>query len=116
MKKLYMTCIASMLALGSIAASAADLTADEQTELRQRADALQAERQRNPAWDGGTRRVSESRGDVKLNQNQGEVKNQNRAEVKPKAHSGKPKTKTERAKSRLKRTAKDFPGALVRDR
>jgi hypothetical protein len=99
-----------------MAASAADLTGDEQSELRQRASALQAERERNPGWDGGTRRVSESRGDVKLNQNQGEVKNRNRGEVKAKAASGKPKTKTERAKSRLKRTAKEFPGALVRDR
>jgi hypothetical protein len=116
MKKLYMTCIASMIALGSMSAFAADVAGEEQSELWQRANALQAERQRNPDWDGGTRRVSESRGDVKLNQNQGEVKNQNRAEVKPKAHSGKPKTKTERAKSRLKRTAKDFPGALVRNR
>jgi len=110
MRKSYGTCIAMVFALGSACASAADLSPDQQAELRERASALNAERQRNPDWDGGQRRVS----DVKLNQNQGEVKNKNRAEVKPKAHPGKPKTKTQRAKDRVKRTAKEMPGALVR--
>lgn len=114
MKKSHGTCIALVFALGSACAFAADLTPDQQAELRERASALNAERQRNPDWDGGQRRVSETRGDVKLNQNQGEVKNKNRGEVKPKAHSGKPKTKTQRAKDRIKRTAKEMPGALVR--
>ena len=114
MKKSYVTYVAMVFALGSACASAVDLSPDQQTELRERASALNAERQRNPSWDGGQRRVSETRGDVNLNQNQGEVKNRNRAEVKPKAASGKPKTKTERAKTRPKRTAKEMPGALVR--
>jgi len=118
MTKFYGMCIALVLALGSVCASAADLAPDQQAELWERANALNAERQRNPDWDGGRRRVSDvklndNRGEVK-NQNQGEVKNKNRGEVKPKAHSGKPKTKTERAKARMKRTVKEMPGALVR--
>lgn len=116
MKKFYVTCIASMLALGSMSAFAADLTSDERSELRQRADGLNSQRQREPGWDGGQRRVNESRmnesrGDVRLNQNRGEVK----AKAKTTARSAKPsKTKRDRAKNRIKRTAKEMPGALVR--
>jgi len=105
-----------MMALGSVSAVAADLTSDERSELRQRADGLQSQRQREPGWDGGQRRVNESRmndsrGDVRLNQNRGEVK----AKTKATARSAKPtKTKRERVKNRMKRTAKEMPGALVR--
>lgn len=116
MKKVYLACIASMMALGAMSAVAADLTPDERSELRQRADGLRSQKQREPGWDGGQRRVNESRmndsrGDVRLNQNRGEVK----AKAKATARSAKPgKSKRERAKNRMKRTAKEMPGALVR--
>jgi hypothetical protein len=110
MKNRYRSCIALVLALASAGAFAADLTADQQAELRERASALNAERQRNPEWDGGQRRVS----DVKLNDNRGEVKNPSRGDVKPRPHSGKPATKTQRAQEKVKRSAKKIPGALVR--
>lgn len=115
MKKFYVTCIASVLALGTLSAVAADLTSDERSELRQRVDGLKAQRQREPGWDGGQRRVnesrmSESRGDVRLNQNRGEVK----AKTKVRGAKKVTKTKRERAKNRVKRTAKEMPGALVR--
>lgn len=114
MNKIYVACIASVMALGSMSAQAADLTPDERSELRQRADGLHAQRQRDPGWDGGQRRVNESRmndsrGDVRLNQNRGEVK----AKAKTTVRSAKP-SKTKRAKDRIKRTAKEMPGALVR--
>ncbi len=116
MKKIYVTCIASVMALGAMSALpavAADLTPDERSELRQRADGLYAQRQREPGWDGGQRRVNDSR----MNDSRGEVRlNRNRGEVKAKAHSAKKKTvsKSKRAKHKVKRTARDMPGALVR--
>jgi hypothetical protein len=123
MKNIYVACIASMLALGSVSALAADLTPDERSELRQRADGLRAQQQREPAWDGGQRRVSDtrmndSRGDVRLDQNRGEAKTNAHGGKPGKAHAGKAKSatksKTKRVKERVKRTAKDMPGALVR--
>ena len=108
MKKLYVTCFASLLALASASASGADLGADEGAELRSRAEGLRAQRERDPSWDGGTRRVNEvpkpRGGDVKLNQNRGEVK----------AKPAKSRKKSESAAQRAKRSAKKIPGALLR--
>jgi len=108
MKKLYVTCFATLLAAVSVSASAADLSADEVSELRSRAEGLQAQRSRDPSWDGGTRRVNEvpkpSGGDVKLNQNRGEVK----------AKPAKSRKKSESMTQKAKRSAKKLPGALVR--
>ena len=117
MKKLYVTCFATLLAAASVPGIAADLSPDEGSELRARAEGLQAQRSRDPSWDGGTRRVNETQlerrvsevpkpsgGDVKLNQNRGEVK------AKPaKGHK-----KSESVTQKAKRSAEKLPGALVR--
>ena len=106
-------CAATLVALACASAQAVELNADERNELRERAQFLQSERQRNPDWDGGVRRTA---GDVDLNKGRGEVKlNQNRGEVKPKSAS-ESKRKREPTKSRAKRSLKNIPGALVRDR
>jgi hypothetical protein len=116
MRKIPAICFASLLGLGSFSAQALDLNNDERSELRERAQHLQSERERNPGWDGGVRRVNESRGDVNLNRNRGDVKlNQNRGEVKPKSANG-TKRKREPAKDKVKRGLKSVPGALVRNR
>ena len=108
MKKLYVTCFATLLAAASVPGIAADLTPDEGAELRARAEGLQAQRQRDPSWDGATRRVNEvpkpRGGDVKLNQNRGEVK----------AKPAKGRKKGESVTQQAKRSAKKRPGALVR--
>ena len=100
------------VACTSMTALAADLSPDETSELRARADGLLAERNRNPDWDGGTTRLNRTRSDVNLNQNQGEVKTPRRGEVKTKVKGN--KVKREPLKKRMKRTVKDIPGALVR--
>ena len=114
MKRSFKAVLAFAVACAAIPAFAADLTGDERSELRERADRLNSERQRNPNWDGGTRRV-QTRGDVTLNQNQGEVKTPRRGEVKTKVKGGK-KVKREPMKKRMKHAAKEVPGALVRKR
>lgn len=107
------TCVASMFALGCASVFAADLTPDEQTELRQRAEGLQAERQRNPGWDGGRSRLSQTRSDVRLDKNQGDVKMPKRTGVKVKAKSAK-KAKREPLRNKASRAVKKVPGAFVR--
>jgi hypothetical protein len=93
--------------LGSICASGAELTSEERTELRQRAERLQAGEARAPAVQG----------DVKLNQNRSDVRlNQQRSEVKTKTATAR-KAKGAKTKStgkKKKRSLKDLPGALVR--
>lgn len=117
MKTLYVTCFASLLAVACAPSIGADPAADEGAELRARADGLRAQRERDPSWDGGTRRVNETQrerrvsevpkpsgGDVKLDQNRGEVK------AKPAKSRKKSKSVTQRAK----RSAMKLPGSLVR--
>ena len=53
MNKFHASCIAAVLAAATFSVSAADMTSQEQSELRARAEHLQAEKQRNPSWDGG---------------------------------------------------------------
>lgn len=114
MNKFFVTtCVASMFALGCVPAFSADLSGDERTELRQRAEALQAERQRNPGWDGGRTRLSQTRSDVPLDRNRGDVKMPQRGEVKAKPKSAK-KAKREPMRNKAKRAAKQVPGAFVR--
>ena len=114
MKRSFKAVVAFAVACVAVPAFAADLTTDERSELRERADRLTAERQRNPNWDGGTRRVN-TRSDVKLNQNQGDVKTPKRGDVKTKVKGAK-KVKREPVKKRMSRAVKDVPGALVRKR
>lgn len=99
----------------SVPAFAADLSPDERTELRSRAEGLIAQRERNPDWDGGTTRLSRTRGDVDLSRSRGEVKTPQRGDVKTKVKSSK-KPRGEPLKKRLRRAVKEMPGALVRER
>ena len=115
MMKSMKVLITFAVACASIPAFAADLTPEEGSDLRSRADGLVSERQRNPNWDGGTTRLNKARSDVPLNQNQGEVKTPRRGEVKAKVKSGK-KVKREPLRKRAKRTVKEIPGALARPR
>ena len=107
MRNLYVACIASLIAFAP-AASALDMTPDERSELRERADRMNSERQRNPAWDGGERRVNEPRGEVQLNRNRGEVRTKTTSAI--------PKSRGERVKGKVKRTVKELPGSLIRKR
>jgi hypothetical protein len=59
--KLYSVCIASLLALGSAGAGAVDLSEEEGALLRERAEVLKAQRERDPSWDGGTRYSNDSK-------------------------------------------------------
>ena len=114
-------CMASVVAAAP--ALSQELGADERTELRERADRLVAERQRNPAWDGGTTRLTQTRSDVRLDQDRGEVKTPKRGDVKTpqrgevdtKVKGGK-KPRREAIKKRMKRAVEDVPGAFVRGR
>jgi hypothetical protein len=107
--------IAFAIALGPVPLLAADLTSEESSELRSRAAGLLAERERNPAWDGGTRRVSQSRGDVDLSQDRGEVKTPQQGELKTKVKGGK-KPRGEPVRKKIRRAASEMPGALIRSR
>ena len=111
MNRLIVTGFAAIIALSSIGVFAADLTPDEGTELRQRADEWQRMRAQNPNAGQEGMRFDRPQGDVKLDRPRGEVK------AKPKAKKANPKakkSKTQRAKDKIKRTAKTMPGALVR--
>ena len=107
MRNLHAACIASLIAFAP-AASAVDMAPEERSELRERADRMNSERQRNPSWDGGERRLNEPRGEVQLNRNRGEVRTKTASAV--------PKARGERVKGKVKRTVKELPGSLVRKR
>jgi hypothetical protein len=115
MMKSSIALIALAIACASLPAFAADLTPDEGSELRSRADGLIAERQRNPGWDGGTTRLSQSRGDVNLNQDRGDVKTPRQGDLKTKVKGGK-RPKGESVKKKVRRAVDKMPGALLRDR
>ena len=89
--------VAAALALLPIAAFAVEMTDQERGELRERATGLQGQRAQNPAWDGGTSRLNDSRGEVKLDRPRGDVKvDRPRSDVKMKSAS---EAKAKRAKS-----------------
>ena len=84
-------CIAAVVTLLPIVAFAVDVSDPQRAELRERAAGLQAQRAQNPRWDGGTTRLNDSRGDVKLDRPQGEVNMKSASERKAKrAGSHKP--------------------------
>lgn len=104
MKKVYPASLAVIFALACAGAWASELTADESAELRERAEALRAERERNPSWDGGTRRLNEPQGDVRLDRPRGDVSMKSSNSKRPR----------EPVSSKVKRAVKNVPGALVR--
>lgn len=106
MKKVYPASFAVIFALACAGASASELSGDASMELRERAEALRAERERNPSWDGGTRRLNEPQGDVRLDRPRGDVK----------MRTTDGKRKREPVASKVKRAVKNVPGALVRNR
>lgn len=98
--------MAGAIALGASGAFAVEMTDDERAYLRERAQALQAERERKPDWDGGTRRVDEAppaAGKAAAPRAQKRSAQKRSAQKKP-------------VKTRIKRAVKDLPGALVRNR
>jgi hypothetical protein len=102
MNKFYASCIAAFLAVGTLSASAADLTPQDRSEMRERADRLQAERQRNPSWEAG--RTTSPR-DVRSSRNRDDMKS---TTVK------KTKAKRKHAKRHVKRTSSKTHGKSQR--
>lgn len=96
MNKLSASCIAAVLAAATFSVSAADMTSQEQSELRARAEQLQAEKQRNPSWDGA--RTADSRSDMRSSGAR-DVKSAKVKKTKVK------KTKSKKNKNKLKRTS-----------
>ena len=107
MNRIWIACVASTIALGSMSAFAADLTPDEGAELRQRADELKRVRDQNPVSAQDGMKLDRPQGDVKVPKPRGEVK------AKPKSKP-KSKSKNESVTKKMKRSAETMPGALVR--
>ncbi|HYC44989.1 MAG TPA: hypothetical protein VED01_05835 [Burkholderiales bacterium] len=109
--------LASLLALGASSLVAADLTPEERTELRARAEQRHAARAQNVTRVSDSVPIDRPRGDVRLDRDRGDIKaDQQTTDVKPqKQRSIKAKPK-ERKKKRARRSLKDLPGALVRGR
>ena len=101
--RLHALCMASLLVLATAGAAAVDLSEEEGALLRERAEALKAQRERDPAWDGGTRYS---------NAPQPEARPQ-RARARPTTDA---KRRREPVKSKIPRAARSLPGALVRGR
>ena len=96
------------VALSALSAHAADSAADERSELRQRAEAFQAERARNPDFQPGEGRLNAQRGEV-------QPKRERQArlvKIQPAKNAAK-KTTREKAAKRV-RSLKKLPGAFVR--
>ena len=109
MNKLYASCIAVVLAAATFSVSAADMSSQEQSELRTRAERLQAEKQRNPSWDGG--RMSGDSRDMRSSRTRDDVKAPAAKKTKAKKTTAK-KAKAKKGKGNVQRTSgktKDKP-------
>ena len=112
MNKLLSTALVCMLTLGALAARAADDGTEERSELRQRAEELQAQRARNPDFQPGEGRLSpEQRADAPARSQKPHAKRGSQKQ----ANTAKTGTRRERTAKRV-RSLKKLPGALVRDR
>ena len=105
MNRLLLTAFAAVIALGPLAALAADMTDDQRAELRQRAEELQRVRAQNPAAAQDGMKLDRPQGDVKVPKPRGDVK------AKPKSRA-----KSESVTKKMKRSADKMPGALVRNK
>lgn len=104
-KAIFAALVASTFGLSALSAVAAELTNEERTELRQRAERMQADRAQ------GLRRVS----DVPLDQRSGDVKMKPRGDVKIKPAKSKKIKKSKRSSvKQTKAKLEKIPGALVR--
>lgn len=98
-KALFGALVASTFGLGALPAISADLTGDDRTELRARADRLTSQRVQNP-----------QASDMRFDQNPSDVKIKPRGDVKAKpAKMKKPKAKGKSAVRRVKDGAKKIP-------
>jgi hypothetical protein len=103
--KLYTVCIASLLALGSASAGAVDLSEEQGALLRERAQVLKAQRERDPSWDGGTRYS-----------NAPQPEQQAARDRQATQKTAKTQRKRVPIRTKVKRAVKKLPGALVRGR
>lgn len=103
--KLYTLCMASLFVLVSAGTGAADLSDDEGAALRERAQVLQAKRERDPSWDGGTRYSNDPQPEARSARERDDAKKTASA-----------KRKREPIRAKVKRAVKKLPGALVRGR
>jgi hypothetical protein len=127
MNKTYSAVLFSIFAMGSVCSFAADLSGDERSELRQRAETFQAQRARNPSFEPGEARLPRERGDLRLDRQTSDVKPRHTKMpkgakgtkgMKAKKTSAK-KTSAKITKAKAKqgkspRSLKNLPGALVR--
>ena len=97
--------IGASLALAATGAVSAELNDFERAELRERANAMHAQRVQNPGSPTGGVPLDRPRGDVKLGESKGEVK------ARPKNAK---KKKLTLGKKKHSRSLKNLPGALVR--
>ena len=105
-KALFGALVVSTFGLSALPALSADLTIDERTELRARADRLAIERAQRP-----------TASDVRLDQDRGDMRIRPRGDIKAKpAKVKKPKhaKRSSVRKTSLKESVKKVPGALVR--
>jgi hypothetical protein len=117
-KALFAAIVASTFGLGAISAFGADMTNDERSEMRQRADRLLAERARNPSAQSDVR-LDRPRGDVRLDRTRGEVKMKaKRAKAKVSKATKSKRTNVKASVKKSKRSSqsslREVPGALVR--
>ena len=118
-KALFAAIVVSTFGLGAISAFGADMTNDERSELRQRADRLLAERARNPSAQSNVR-LDRPRGDVRLDRTRGDVKmktthtkvKKSKATKSKRTHAKAPVRKAKRTS--MKTSMRNVPGALVR--
>ncbi len=97
MKTLIGVTLVSILTLGSVGARSADMTGDERSELRQRADELQNQRARNPGFEPGQGRLEPQRGEMRVDRNKGDVKSPSHARGKSPQTAKATKAKAPRA-------------------
>ena len=115
MKAIVPVLLAAGFAAVTSSAFGVELTADERTELRARAERLQTERAQSPLRAADTVPLDRPQGDMRF-RDSGDVKPGKRsAEVKPHKSRGLKAKTTDRKKSkRAKRSLRDIPGAFVR--
>jgi hypothetical protein len=89
----------------STGASAGELSGDERSELRQRAEEFQSQRARNPEYQPGEGRLSRASGDAPARAM--------RASGKAPPDSAHPETRRQKAAKKA-RSLKNIPGAFVR--
>ena len=115
MKAIVPILLAAGFAAVTCSAFGVELTAEEGTELRARAERLQTERSQGLLRAADTVRLDRPQGDVRF-RDKGDVKPGKRsAEVKPhQSRSVKAKSTDRKKSKRTKRSLSDLPGAFVR--